>query len=197
MIISKSDIGSSLLWPETRPDINRVWLPETRPDRKNRVYNRVSFSGLRLSLGLDLFLKKKICMPHLSHSLNNNNAETIYNNPIRKIRILTIWSDIIIQKNTNLSIGSLKNWVDLCWVSDSQLIRLLKNFLWWDHIGPMKKKKEINPNIKIKVLRRIYKTFSYVWRSKRKTQIITKYISYGSIHKHKNPNHYKVYKFSH
>ena len=143
MIISKSDIGSSLLWPETRPNINRVWLPETQPDRKNRVYNRVSFSGLRSSLGLDLFKKYIYIYMYASfepYSLNNNNAETIYNNPIRKIRFLTIWSDIIIQKNTNLSTGSLKNWVDLCWVSDSQLIRLLKNFLWWDHIGPMKKK---------------------------------------------------------
>ena len=141
MIISKSDIGSSLLWPETRPDINRVWLPETRPDRKNRVYNRVSFSGLRSSLEFGPFLKKKNLYASFEpYSLNNNNAETIYNNPIRKIQFLTIWSAIIIQKNTNLSTGSLKNWVDLCWVSDSQLIRLLKNFLWWDHIGPMKKK---------------------------------------------------------
>ena len=30
-----------------------------------------------------------------------------------------------------------------------------------------------------------------------KTQLLTKYISYGSIHKHKNPTPYKVYKFLH
>ena len=51
----RTDIGSGLLWPETRPNRNRVWLSKNRPDPKNRVCNRIGFPGLRSSLGLDLF----------------------------------------------------------------------------------------------------------------------------------------------
>ena len=47
----RTDIGSGLLWPETRHDRNRVWLSKNRPDPKNRVCNRVDFPGL----GLDPF----------------------------------------------------------------------------------------------------------------------------------------------
>ena len=59
-------VGSSLLWPETRPDWNQVWLPETRPDPKNQVCNLVGFSGL----GLDFFFFFYYCC-FLSMSLYN------------------------------------------------------------------------------------------------------------------------------
>ena len=55
----RTDIGLSrlrlgLLWPETRPNKNRVWLSETQPDSKNRVCNWVGFPGLGTGLGLGL-----------------------------------------------------------------------------------------------------------------------------------------------
>ena len=51
----RTDIGSGLPWPETRPNRNRVWLSKNWPDPKNWVCNRIGFPGLRSGLGLDLF----------------------------------------------------------------------------------------------------------------------------------------------
>ena len=48
-------VGSGLLRPKTRLDRNQVWLPKTRLNPKNRVYNQVSFSSHGSSLGLDFF----------------------------------------------------------------------------------------------------------------------------------------------
>ena len=48
-------VGSGLLWPKTRLDRNQVWLPKTRLNPKNRVYNQVGFSSHGSSLGLDFF----------------------------------------------------------------------------------------------------------------------------------------------
>ena len=60
--VSRQSIGlilgrvrSGLLRPKTRLDRNQVWLPKTRLNPKNRVYNQVSFSSHGSSLGLDFF----------------------------------------------------------------------------------------------------------------------------------------------
>ena len=60
MLMNRSDIGSGwlgLLWPETRPERNRVWLLETQPDMKNRVGFLGLGSGLELDLWADEFVR--------------------------------------------------------------------------------------------------------------------------------------------
>ena len=58
--MNRSDIGSGrlgLLWLETRPDRNRVWLLETQLDMKNRVGFLGLGSGLELDLWADEFVR--------------------------------------------------------------------------------------------------------------------------------------------
>ena len=53
LILGQVRLG--LLWPKTRLDRNQVWLPKTRLNPKNWVYNQVGFSSHGSSLGLDFF----------------------------------------------------------------------------------------------------------------------------------------------
>ena len=62
-------IGLGLLWPETRPDRNRVSLSETRLDPKDWVWNRVGFLGLGLNLWAGKFVRWTLSLIRWAYSL--------------------------------------------------------------------------------------------------------------------------------